>query len=603
MKNQQLTVNPAGLTSLVTLLGRDCEPTQFLREYVMNSVEAIQRVLATEYIDNYKGNIEVDYDKDFYEKFKVFKLSFTDNGDGMTLNEMLTHLNSLSSSGHRNTYQNYGVGGKIASLTRNHVGIVYKSWPKHGDGSGAQIILEFDKATSCYGVKPFSDQNGNVFWSKQLSQNEQPGLIKNNGGHGTQVTLLGMEVDADTMLMPTPRQKGGVENWLYQYCNTRFYELPKNIKLSVRIAHQKVGETTSYLGQVRGHAKTMERNSVSSGQVTLSDATLYWHILEDKRQGHGREYVKGHIACLNQNEIIDVQDGRSSRASDFGIFIGKDDIVLFLEPNNKYIQNTARTKMVGSDGSPLPWNDWADDFRAQMPDEIKQYMKKRIDKETEKTDQKRLRDKLKEVEKLLKVSKYRLSEQGDVKVNPEQKQQGKTNHIQDKKNPTVVPSHPRPCPEEGRVKEWLNNEVMQNGKLGERIAADSWPEINWTTPAQFEELEDKMAMYEKHQNIVFVNKEFQGYLDVPNYFNTQFKATEETALYIKSCVNEAFEQQLMEVIFGVLSLKQRPYWSPDAFEMALSPEALTTATMARYHLLKEIRGKLKVLTDKKLNAA
>ena len=36
-------VNPGGLTSLIRNLGRDCHPTQFLREFTKNAIEACQR--------------------------------------------------------------------------------------------------------------------------------------------------------------------------------------------------------------------------------------------------------------------------------------------------------------------------------------------------------------------------------------------------------------------------------------------------------------------------------------------------------------------------------------------------------------------------------
>ena len=47
IKIDKLNVDENGLTQLVELLGRDCTPTQFVREFVKNSDEAIQRVAAS----------------------------------------------------------------------------------------------------------------------------------------------------------------------------------------------------------------------------------------------------------------------------------------------------------------------------------------------------------------------------------------------------------------------------------------------------------------------------------------------------------------------------------------------------------------------------
>ena len=109
-------VDDAGLTDLIQRMARDCPPDQFVREFIKNSIEAVQRVPGTD------KQIRIDVDWGYFEATGVHKICFMDNGDGMTGNEMLKHLNNLSSSGHIQ-HDNYGVGAKISALTRNHAGI------------------------------------------------------------------------------------------------------------------------------------------------------------------------------------------------------------------------------------------------------------------------------------------------------------------------------------------------------------------------------------------------------------------------------------------------------------------------------------------------
>jgi len=57
----------------------------------------------------------------------------------MTGEEMEKYINQLSSSGSEQSLSaNYGVGGKIATATKNHAGVVYVSWK---DGNSALIHL------------------------------------------------------------------------------------------------------------------------------------------------------------------------------------------------------------------------------------------------------------------------------------------------------------------------------------------------------------------------------------------------------------------------------------------------------------------------------
>jgi hypothetical protein len=44
------------------------------------------------------------------------------------------------------------------------------------------------------------------------------------------------------------------------------------------------------------------------------------------------------------------------------------------------------------------------------------------------------------------------------------------------------------------------------------------------------------------------------------------------------------EQSLVETVIGIQQLRGSKEWGPDEIERALSPEALTSAVMQRYHV-------------------
>src|ERR1700733_1571652 len=86
-------VNPSGLTALIQNLGRDCHPTQFLREFSKNALEACQRSGVAD------CKVIVDYNAALYDTTKLHKMCFIDTGDGMSPEQMLSLLNNLSASG------------------------------------------------------------------------------------------------------------------------------------------------------------------------------------------------------------------------------------------------------------------------------------------------------------------------------------------------------------------------------------------------------------------------------------------------------------------------------------------------------------------------
>lgn len=576
-------VADTGLTQLIQRLGRECTPTQFMREFVQNAIEATSRT------DDAEKKILVDVDWEHFEQTGIYKISFIDTGDGMTGDEMLLHLNNLSSSGHSNNFENYGVGAKISALTRNHEGILYRSWK---GGFGHEVLIRYDADAQVYGVHPVITEDGIRLDAVPLSEKQKHPLI---GEHGTEVTLLGMAEDEETMAPPTG-VRGGREYWIIQYLNTRYFEIPECSEIQVRVGYFRDRENKKHncTRRIDGQRKILDANKVHSDCVQLSDAKVHFWILEEGRKDHARQFTKGHTGCLNQNELFDISTDRASKAAGFGITFGRDDVVLYVEPNSKYLQNTARTGLVQVDGSPLPWDRWQDEFRAKMPKELSDFIKSRMGSGENTSHEESIRGRLKSIAQFFKISRYRSSVTGTESADPDsQVMSGIGQPSNEGQGGGAGARRTNTGNAAGARRASLLADLIEQGVLAEAVSPDKFPTVQWVSLADKsrskDELDDRAAVYHSKDNLIKANADFQGFTDIIAFYCEQYEEVTGAENVIKDVVQEAFEQQLVEVVTGASSLKNRPKWTPADFEEAVSEESLTASVMPRYHLMKFIR--------------
>ena len=201
------------MSFMLERLGKDCAPLQFIRELTQNSVEAIVSTPEQE------GEIYWDVDWTYLDLEDVYKLSITDNGIGMTGEEMVRYINHLaSSSGIQSFQKNFGVGAKIAAGTRNTCGMIYLSWK---NGVGSQIHFWKDPDTDKYGLKQLQLEDGSYAHWAPVDDAVKPGIIKD---HGTKVILLGKSEDDDTMTAPALAKVQ--TKWIRKYLNSRYASFP-----------------------------------------------------------------------------------------------------------------------------------------------------------------------------------------------------------------------------------------------------------------------------------------------------------------------------------------------------------------------------------------
>ncbi len=160
-----------------------------------------------------------------------------------------------------------------------------------------------------------------------------------------------------------------------------------------------------------------------SGVVDLTDCEVHWWILDDseKRRKTSELPNTGHFGALFQGELYEMTTGRggTARLQQFGVLFGPDRVVLYVEPKNgserPLSANTARTQLLLRN-SPLPYGEWAHGFRANLPQEIRDYMDSVIAGTKGVDNSQSIMERLKAYVKLFRLSRYRSQAGGPLRA-------------------------------------------------------------------------------------------------------------------------------------------------------------------------------------------
>ena len=575
--------------------GEDCAPLQYLRELTQNSLEAVQHLPTPE------GEIIWDVDWNRFELTGTYKIACIDTGIGMTGEEMLEYINKLSSSMHVQAFDaNFGVGAKIAAATRNHAGLLYLSWK---DGVGYMTHLWRDPLTGKYGLQQLARPDGTYGHWARVDDAIKPDVI---GDHGTMVILIGNDPDADTM--QAPKEAASPSRWVARYLNTRYFRFPEGIRVRAREGweYPRTNTDTNVLRRVTGQASYLEQHSEASGTVALTEAVAHWWILKDEdalSQNSGFIASSGHTAALFQNELYEMLTARAgvARLQLFGVIFGYNRVVIYVEPaaSDDLKSNTARTHLL-LNREPLPWADWAAEFRAAMPREIERLMESVIAGSSSADHKQAIRDRLRQIQDLFKLSRYRRTPAGAAKAT-EDTVGGKGRDSNGSNG-----SGGRSGGKGGRAGDIYALFISDDGDPADSVAGDVLPDVVWVTTEdgtrEPDFLEDRAAKYLPEKNLLQINGDFRVFADMEDRWVTQYAHISAARSVVRDVVREWFEQALVEAVLGVQALHGSPEWPIDAIGRAFSEEALTAAVMQRYHIdvavKRALGAKLGTLKDK-----
>lgn len=577
-----LPMTVANTGFMLDRLGQDCSPLQFLRELTQNAIEAIQARSGS------TGQILWDVDWDYFALTGVYKLCITDTGVGMSGDEMVRYINQLSSSVHHQSLEgNFGVGAKIAAATRNHAGLVYLSWK---DGAGAMIHLWRDPDTGQYGLKQLERPDGSFGHSGRVEDSVKPDVIAT---HGTKVVLLGENDDRNTMA--APESAASPSRWIGRYLNTRYFRFPEGVTVKAREGWENPRTDTdrNVLRTLVGQKAYLDSHAGASGQVGLSSAVAHWWVLKDEgalTQNSGFLASSGHMAALFQDELYEMAGGRGgvARLQMFGIIFGYNRVVIYVEPGHDaehlVTSNTARTLLLVN-SEPLPWADWASEFRQRLPDEIQSLMEEVSAGSTSSDHKQAIRERLRQMRDLFKFSKYRLTPNGSLLVDPGSMGQGGESGEESERERTTRGRGGQPGGRGGNVYALF---LLDGGVPGEAVNTDNVPEVIWVSAATGTReppfLEDRAAKYLVEQNVLQINADFRVFTDMVDRWCRQYAGTLGVREAVEDVVHEWFEQALVETVLGVLALKDSQRWTVEDIGRALSEEALSSAVMSRYHI-------------------
>jgi hypothetical protein len=576
---------------LLDRLGQDCHPLQFLRELTQNAIEAIGRT------PEKKGEITWDVDWLLADlgSSSTLKLCITDTGDGMTGEDMQTYINQLSSSGSQQSMTgNYGVGAKIAAATRNHAGLIYLSWKA---GKGSMIHLWRDPETGVYGLKQFSRPDGTHGHFTEVEESSKPELVKE---HGTKIVLLGMTEDANTM--QAPPEAANQSRWIAKYLNTRYFELPEGVTINVREGWEYPRSDPTFRNKLRkviGQKEYLEQHAAKRGSVKLTGAVAHWWILNDEEALTGHSgYIEsaGHIAALHKGELYEMATGRAGRArlQHFGVILGANRVVIYVEPRNgagtTLSTNTARTALL-INNQPLPWTEWETEFREQMPPEIAELMEEIAAKTSESDHSKSIRERLKALMDLYRVSRYRAMQAGSVAIDDDRLTRGGRPRSLERSTSDGA----RPGDQGGTAGGIYALFQKPAGVPGQEVKPDPFPVVQWVSVEDNSrvagDIEDRAARFLQDQNLLQINRDFRVYNDLIDRFVKEL-GQPNTKPTVTTAVRTWFEQALVEAVLGVQALNGAKEWSSADIEKALSEEALTLAVMPRYHVYNSVRREL-----------
>lgn len=582
------------MSFMLERLGKDCGPLQFLRELTKNSIEAIDR------LPDKKGRITWDVHWPTFDLTNIYKTCIADTGVGMTGEEMVRYINHLSATtGEQSMAGNYGVGAKISAGCLNPEGLVYMSWK---DGVGYLVQFWKDPETGVYGLKQFERPDGSFGHWITLDPEMRPDTIKD---HGTVVILLGADDEDDTMEAPEGARVK--TKWIRKYLNSRFAKLPEGIELRVREgwAEPRSNTDLNVTRIITGQIPYLESQTEETGTVNLSYAKAHWWILKDTKavsQNSSQIESAGHIAALYQGELYEMKGssyGGYARLQEFGVIVGQRHVVIYVEIDQEAVEdvttNMARTTLLINE-EPLDWSELAAEFRDKMPQQLKDYMDRKLAQSQSDDHAESIQKRLKSVEEMFQLSRFRQTPAGDVLIEPSPIAPGGSSGESDYKKTRSSKSGSTG----GAVGSIYSLFQSPDGVPAKSMGKNLYPKVTWVSVLEQTrepgDLEDRAARYQPDQHRLFINADFRVFSDMIRYWVGKYKnlaagknVVEKT---VTEVVHEWFEQQLIETVMSSFGLKSSSEWNDQQIEKLLSEEGLTAVVLPRYHTNEAVKRNL-----------
>ena len=378
-----IAANGRSLTALVCLLARGVPPNQYLREFIMNCIDALVRGGVSE---SSPGVIRVARDKQRPNKMVIANST---PGDPLLMRIVKLHLMSLANSGN-DLELNHGMGGKIAYVV-NYGSILYRCRREM-----KQFIVWINPTTGVLELK--SEQ---VLWLNDDSEDE--GVEKTEvfldcyeedftfSDSEVEVVLLGNNEQEDTwvkacdLLSGNGKARGHAAGYLIaDYLRHKWWQIPSNIRLDVYTYDKEKKEN-----EIRSISflKDFKEKREISGSVPHPDGSVIeWYTVPFHGKGKSKSShdLAGTPGCIHQNEVF-ISPGLSEPARSklmqlAGVWVRSKNVQILvrLPDDSGWVQVPDRSEIVDDNAvkfsTRLP--DYLEYFRANFPPELKAWMEK-----------------------------------------------------------------------------------------------------------------------------------------------------------------------------------------------------------------------------------
>lgn len=583
---------------IIEKLGEDVLPEQDKRELTENGVLAVLREL--ERSGGSQGELLWDVDDIYFQTYGVRKICLIDTGDAFDEASFRANIMRLAPRGKDHTsLKRFGVGAKIAGVTKHPHGMIYQSWREPDTGIFAHLWRDPDTGT--YGLRAVENDDGKFETIVPIDGTLRPPLIHDRG---TKVTLLGPTEQTDTFGPPPGNPHGG--KWLSRYLNSRYFELPPGVRLRVREGETYVpGELdTGRLRTISGQRSFLDERSSDRGVFVGTDFRIRWWILDDgpDRLKDSHYVTSGFVAAKFLHELFELREGRSAPTvlQRFGITFGFMRVVLVLEPGVTDPDPDSQADPVHAsvdlqrahlkhNGLPLDWDRYATEFRTNMPQPLKDFVEEQAHGTDDTDRRKRYRNQMEKLKELFRLPRYRPASNGPEEVDPAHTGPGGHGERAGKRARTRGTGQLRlpggdPVGATGNVYPLRRR---PDGIKGVEVSTLPDVEFRWVSdldphlPARGGELEDRAARYIPETNTLLINADFRLFELIADHWLRLYGQRPAARGVITEAVRDVYTGVLVETVVGMLAFRGDQLWPESRLVEALSEEALTAAVMPR----------------------
>ena len=281
------------------------------------------------------------------------------------------------------------------------------------------------------------------------------------------------------------------------------------------------------------------------------------------------------------------------------MIFGYQRVVIYIEPTTEKLEdllpNTARTTL-SLNGAPLPWEEWAAEFSQHMPAKLVQFVEEAGANAVATDHSQSIRDRLKQIRDLLKISRYRKAKDGQFRITADQTIPGGLPAASGRTalGSDAPPERPGGI---GREDGDIYSLFLASGDTpAKEVEPDVHPERRWISREEGTrtppDLDDRAAKYLPEKNLILINRDFRVFTDMIKRWKKQVGDVPGSEGVIVSIVEEWFEQQLVEAVLGAQALRRSTEWTSDDLAKIWNEEALTAVVLPRYHVDNNIKRTL-----------